>query len=509
MRSLLLSILLALLAACEPRQDTATLRDRDGDGALASEDCDDSEPRSYPGATELCNGVDDDCDGEVDERDADDASTWRADADGDGYGDPGVEVVVCDQPTGFVLALDETDCDDADAGIHPGAEEYCDGVDQDCDGEIDEGEALDGSTWYADDDGDGYGDPDDPQLACSRPTGTTGDDTDCDDEHSDAHPGADERCDGYDNDCDGVADEDDAVDALTWYSDDDGDMQGDPDTAQRSCGMPAGTVLDNRDCDDSDPAINTYASERCDGVDTDCDASTGEDGLVSVEGTTTATIQEAIEMAAPGERVLVCDGVYSERLEIAGDLQLVSVSGSASTEIAAPAGGAAIFVASGEVSVAGFALSGGQGEPHPDDSSSTIGGGIFVQSGDPVSLSDCAVSGGEADYGAGLAAWAGASITATDCHFEGNFAIVRGGGLYLVDDASVVMSGGAVQGNEARRGGGGAYLERASSYDCKATDWGDKTDDNLPDDLQLGAGDSYDAYGAGETFSCTGYGGCL
>jgi hypothetical protein len=84
--------------------------------------------------SDLCDGVDDDGDGAIDEDAA--TSTWYADADGDGYGDPGVAVKACAAPDGTVANAD--DCDDEDEGVHPGATEACNGVDDDCDGEIDE-----------------------------------------------------------------------------------------------------------------------------------------------------------------------------------------------------------------------------------------------------------------------------------------------------------------------------------------------------------------------------------
>jgi len=105
------------------------------------------------------------------------------------------------------LATGGDDCDDANPAIHPGADEVCDEVDQDCDGEIDEG-ALDAGTWYADLDDDGYGDPDAPLSACTQPEASSSDATDCDDAEFMTHPGADEVCgDGQDNGCDGLAGE--------------------------------------------------------------------------------------------------------------------------------------------------------------------------------------------------------------------------------------------------------------------------------------------------------------
>ncbi len=229
-------------------------------------DCDDDDPERHPGADEHCDGVDEDCDGDID-NDPVDPDTWYADSDADGFGDPDNTVEACSLPHGFV---DEaTDCDDSDATIHPDADEHCDGVDEDCNGVVDD-DPLDPATWYEDSDGDGYGDPDRFALACEALTGTVTDATDCDDADSTIHPGADEHCDGVDEDCDGDIDND-AVDPLTWQVDADRDGYGDPSLTGQACEAGSGLVADATDCDDSEALINPGAREVCgNGIDDDC-----------------------------------------------------------------------------------------------------------------------------------------------------------------------------------------------------------------------------------------------
>jgi hypothetical protein len=252
--------------------------DVDGDGWPACQDCDDSRAAINPDATERCDGLDNDCDGDIDEPDAVDASTWYADSDADGYGDPAVSTAACDEPSGYTA--DDTDCDDNQAAINPSATERCDGVDNDCDGSTDEPDAVDASTWYADSDNDGYGDAGTTATACDAPSGHTSDDTDCDDGEAAVNPGASERCDGVDNDCDGDIDEDSAIDAPTWYADSDGDGYGDPDDSAPACTQPSSATSDASDCDDGDAGINPDATEQCDGVDNDCDGSIDEPDAV-------------------------------------------------------------------------------------------------------------------------------------------------------------------------------------------------------------------------------------
>ena len=94
-------------------------------------DCDDSTSTAYPGATEYCDTIDNNCDGDVDEGLT---TTYYQDADGDGYGDSSTGGDHCLAPSGMVTA--DADCDDTDATTYPGATEWCDGIDNDCDGSV-------------------------------------------------------------------------------------------------------------------------------------------------------------------------------------------------------------------------------------------------------------------------------------------------------------------------------------------------------------------------------------
>jgi MYXO-CTERM domain-containing protein len=172
---------------------------------------------------------------------------------------------------------DSTDCNDNDSSISPSGTEVCDSVDNDCDQDIDEDSAVDVQTWYADTDSDGYGNPSSTDIDCDQPSGFVADNTDCDDNESTTHPGADEYCDNIDNDCDQVTDEDDAVDALTWYADTDGDGYGDAGNPTNACTQPANHLTDDTDCDDNNNAVHPGATEYCDTIDWDCDNETYDD----------------------------------------------------------------------------------------------------------------------------------------------------------------------------------------------------------------------------------------
>ena len=255
----------------------------DGSGGLSAEgtDCDDTDRAVNPSATEVCDGVDNDCSGDADGSDAADATTWYADSDGDGFGDASSSTLACEQPAQHVE--DDSDCEDGDAAVNPDASETCNDSDDDCDGLTDDDDpGLSGaSTWYLDHDGDGYGDAAHGVEACEAPSSHVSDDQDCDDLDAAVHPGATEDCDGIDGDCDGDIDED--LPTTTWYDDDDGDGYGDPDAVTESCEQPTGTVTVGEDCDDTDASIQPLATEVCDGVDNDCDGDTDEESAADVQ----------------------------------------------------------------------------------------------------------------------------------------------------------------------------------------------------------------------------------
>jgi len=253
--------------------------DADGDGFTEDLDCDDMDAALNPAAPELCDGIDNDCDGEIDEDGAEDAITWYYDADGDEFGDPAVFMASCAAPEAYVSADPGLDCDDADASINPDADESCNGIDDDCDGDIDE-DAADATTWYQDADGDGYGADEVWVLRCEEVSGYVEIAGDCDDAWVEVNPEANELCDGADNDCDGDIDEDDALGADTWYFDEDGDGFGLEETTTVACYQPELFAAEYGDCDDDDATIHPDADEICNGVDDDCDETIDEDDAV-------------------------------------------------------------------------------------------------------------------------------------------------------------------------------------------------------------------------------------
>lgn len=232
--------------------------DRDGDGFTScGGDCDDNDDLSFPGSPEDCDGADNDCDNTVDEN----STCW--DDDGDGYceggdsdGDGQFDCLNGDTNIDHTQAanLDCNDGNPAGAGVNPGAtEELGNGIDDDCDGQVDQG-----ST---DADGDGY-----------SPGGG-----DCDDADGTSYPGGPERPDNRDNDCDGTTDE------GTIRYDDDGDCFCEASSGQCN-GTSNGscTSVGINDCNDTEPATYPSATEIADYQNNDCDLKVDE-GTIYVD----------------------------------------------------------------------------------------------------------------------------------------------------------------------------------------------------------------------------------
>ena len=234
-------------------------------------DCNDNDRFIHPDAVDICDTIDNDCNGAVDDG-GDTGRQWFRDVDGDGYGDAAVEMFGCGED-GWVT--NSTDCNDGDRFIHPGADDVCDGVDNNCSGTIDDG-AVRPRTYYQDTDGDTYGSPDAERFGCAE-EGWVTNSRDCDDTKNFINPSREDVCDGFDNDCSGVVD-DGPVPARLYYQDSDGDTYGDLNSTRMGCAED-GWVTNSRDCDDGRNFINPSREDVCDGFDNDC-SGVVDDGAV-------------------------------------------------------------------------------------------------------------------------------------------------------------------------------------------------------------------------------------
>lgn len=245
----------------EPSGETVVY-DSDGDGYYSDEDCDDLDSNTHPNAAELCDNMDNNCDGVVDEGVL---LVFYLDADSDGFGDATQEMWACEQNLGYVP--NDNDCDDSSDAIYPSAPEICDGLDNNCDNNIDENVSL---LFYLDADNDGFGDAQNPIYLCGETEGYVSDNTDCDDTNTLIFPNNLEYCDGLDNNCNQIID-DEAVDAEIFFADRDTDGFGDPNLPEYACTQPSNTVTNNLDCDDINTNVHPNATEICDFIDNNCD----------------------------------------------------------------------------------------------------------------------------------------------------------------------------------------------------------------------------------------------
>ncbi len=232
--------------------------------SLNSLDCNDSDSTINPlVVVDFCNLIDDNCNGLIDE----DAIyiTYYFDFDADGFGNISVDSISCNEPLNYVL--DNTDCNDSDSLINPSAMEICNTIDDNCNLLIDEDLPL--YILYADYDADNFGDADNLINSCldSIP-GYISDSTDCDDTNPLIYPGAEEICNYLDDDCDGIID--DNLSYLHSYEDADADNFGNIEIDSLACDIPDGYVIDDSDCDDTNPSIYPGAPEILNGLDDNC-----------------------------------------------------------------------------------------------------------------------------------------------------------------------------------------------------------------------------------------------
>ncbi|MBM4352460.1 MAG: hypothetical protein FJ109_01480 [Deltaproteobacteria bacterium] len=273
-----------------------------GQGTLVPEDCDDGNPAVHPGAEELCNGADDDCDAKVDEAGATGCINLYPDADGDGFGG-GAADCVCAGTANYVA--ESGDCAPDDPAIHPGAEELCNGLDDDCDSETDEGSPADCTVYYMDEDSDGSGLEAQFQCLCQpAPPYSALVAGDCDDQDPLVGGGFPEQCDGIDNDCDGSIDEEGATGCQPQFHDLDKDGWGGAGVGCYCLSEP-GLVQVPGDCDDDKPSVNPGALESCNGADDDCDGSIDEPGAA---GCIAQFVDQDADGWGTGKALCACPG---------------------------------------------------------------------------------------------------------------------------------------------------------------------------------------------------------
>ena len=410
---------------------TACGADNDGDGFAGARDCHDDDASSNPTAVEVCDGRDNDCDGQIDEGVAL-VAFW--DRDGDGFGDSAFARRVCELAEDG--SLEEGDCDDLDAESFPGAPEVCDGADNDCNGEPDDGVTL---TFYEDADGDGHGDGVNGATleACTPPTGFSRTADDCDDAEPLAWGGAAESCDGVDNDCNGEVDE--GLPQRLLQVDGDGDGFGDPNSTAPGCGPSDGLADNGLDCNDSDPDESPDATELAgNGADEDCDGFVDELAVPDHY----ATVEAALAVAGTGDVVQLGEGLFTASLDLTGFDVTLAGEGCGRTLVYADGAGPAVTMDGGTVE--GLTLSGG------------AAGGLLVL-GDLTAREICVEGNVNARAGGGIELDAGLLIL-EDSLIADNRSQLDGGGIDVGPDATLEATRVRFLDNYARFDGGGLSI---------------------------------------------------
>ncbi len=312
-------------------------------------DCDDDEDNIFPGASEICNTIDDDCDGQTDSADSKGCTNYLADGDADGFGVVGIGACVC-QPTAPWTALIGGDCDDEVQSTSPNAPEACNLVDDDCDGDTDE--KIAGSPCIVENEWGGCS----GVATCENgagvckgkepgPESCNGSDDDCDgsvDEGTsgelciadnqygscsgtllclgaaglicDADDAKKEVCNNEDDDCDSQIDETGSEGCVEYYADLDSDGFGADDIIDCLCKPTAPfTANYGGDCDDGIKSTYPGASEVCDGADNDCDSATDEAGAQGCTIYLVDADDDGYSPASVGPCLCESDGDYTAK----------------------------------------------------------------------------------------------------------------------------------------------------------------------------------------------------
>ncbi len=374
--------------------------DLDSDGYSPPGDCDDEDPSVHPGAADICNEVDDDCDGSTDE---DPDLAWYRDTDGDGFGRDDSPLFSCEQQAGY--SPFGSDCDDGDPDIFPGAQEFCDGVDQNCDGTADElATRVDSGKNGSARDGKGDGSPDSPFGSIQE-----------------------------------------AIDAATWcvvvgegtyYEAIDFGGKG---IIVRAEAGPESTVID---ASHDRRSVVTFASgESADAV---------LEGFTITGGEADDGAGIMIDNASPVLRNLFIEGNTADEYGggvYAGAGYAVLEDLAISGNTASYGGGVAIASPDGVVLV----------DSDISGNDATYGGGVVVVDGGQSNLSGLGIVGNDATNGGGLAVLFSSQATLEDSVLERNYA-TAGGGVMALYDSGISVFGTEILENQASAYGGGVCM---------------------------------------------------
>ncbi len=438
-------------------------------------DCAPSDPAVNPGAAEVCDGLDNNCDGVTDEGLTVVASP---DADGDGWGSGVGGGVVCTVPAGWAP---DGDCDDANAAVHPGAAEDCtDGLDNGCLG-MDETD-----TVYADADGDGFGDDTTAAPGCPFDATRIFVGGDCDDSQAAINPGATEDCsDAVDENCDGTT----AV--QTWWLDADRDGLGDAGSPLSTCTAPRRFVDNALDCNDADVAVPLWVSPD------------GRPGGAGTAADPVDTVHNAL--VHNPTCLLLQPGEYATNEELTTSVDIRGTTDPSATVLTGAAPDCAttwgacapVFsVEGGATRLENLTIRGGSGTSWAEtaegvETRTVCGGGLYVEAASLALVSvvvednvlpdgaSGTTSGGDpytiTSHGGGVCV-VGGTLDLTSTNFWGNVA-ARGGAIWAGEGASVTGAQVAFSGNGAAEGGAvwlgtaDLALSQARSW-CNAADIG-------------------------------------